>query len=124
LYSNDMMLPFIIYRYGWAAFAVLTAAAAGMLIWAGRRFARMENRAGSFAGMVCVLTLGVQMVLYYIHSFTVFSWPLGFPLISYGTVVLWIDAAMIGVMLSVLRAEHLPETEWIGERKRSGGIAA
>ncbi len=124
LYSNDMMLPFIIYRYGWAAFAVLTAAAAGMMIWAGRRFVRMENRAGSFAGMVCVLTLGVQMVLYYIHSFTVFSWPLGFPLISYGTVVLWIDAAMIGAVLSVLRAEHLPETEWIGESKRSGGIAA
>lgn len=124
LCSNDMMLPFIIYRYGWAAFAVLTAAAAGMLIWAGRKFVRMENRAGSLVGMTCTATLGLQIALYYIHSFTVFSWPLGLPLISYGTVVLWIDAAMIGIMLSVLRAEHLPETEMIGARKRSGGIAA
>lgn len=124
LFWNELLLPFIICRYGWIPFAALTAGVVGILVWMGWRFARMENRSGSLLGMSCVMTLALQAALCYAHSFWTFNHSLGFPLISYGTVVLWIDAAMIGIMLSVLRAEHLPETEWIGERKRSGGIVA
>lgn len=124
LFGNDLLLPFIIYRFGWLPFAALTAAAAGILIWAGRKFARMENRIGSLLGTSCVLTLALQTVLYYIHSVSVLSWPLGFPLISYGTVVLWIDAAMVGLVLSVLRGEKLPEGAADRKKKVKSGVAA
>lgn len=124
LFGNDLLLPFIIYRFGWLPFAALTAAAIRILIWAGRKFARMENWIGSLLGTSCVLTLALQAALYYVHCYTVLSWPLGFPLISYGMVVLWIDAAMVGLVLSVLRGEKLPEGAEDRKRKVKGGVAA
>ena len=124
LYSADLLLPFIIYRFGWIPFAALTAMVVGTLIWAGRKFARMENRIGSMLGMSCMLTLALQELLYYVHCFTVFNWPLGLPLISYGTIVLWVDAAMVGMILSVLRGETLPEGTGEEKKKFGRGIAA
>lgn len=124
LFWNELLLPFIICRYGWIPFAALTAGAAGILIWLGRRFVRMENRIGSLLGMSCVMTLALQTALFYAHSLWVFNHPLGFPLVSYGTIVLWMDAAMVGLILSVLRGENLPEGAADRKRKMKSGIAA
>ena len=75
-------------------------------------------------GMSYMLTLALQAALHYVHCYTILNWPLGLPLISYGTVVLWIDAAMVGMMLSVLRGENLPEGEAAAAKRQRGGMTA
>ena len=108
-FSSEDFLPLVIYRFGWLPFALLTGALAGLLAWSFARFIRMENRMGALLGMAATATLALQCILFYLASFTNYTQDLCLPLLSYGSIVLAIDAILVGVILSTLRSESLPE---------------
>ena len=78
----ETLLVMIVYRYGWIPFLLLTAAFAGLIGWLMVCFARMKNRMGSLLGLSAALTLAVQLIVYYLYSFTAYPHLLGLPLIS------------------------------------------
>ena len=124
LYSAEQLLPYIIYRYGWIPFGIGAAAVAAAMIGSGRKLMRTENSMGSLMGIASMATIAFQLTLCCLLMVIYINVPLGLPLVSYGTVVLWLDAAMIGMILSVLRGENLPERT-VEEKKKFGrGIAA
>ena len=104
------LLPSVIHRFGWLPFLLLTAALVALLIWCALRFARMENRMGAMIGMAATAELALQCALFYLSSFTGWSEEFCLPLLSYGNLVQLIDAALIGLLLSALRGEDVPET--------------
>ena len=108
-FSSDDFLPLVIYRFGWLPFALLTGALCGLLAWSFARFLRMENRMGALLGLAATATLALQCALFYLATFTSFTQDLCLPLLSYGNMVLGIDAILVGVVLSTLRGEALPE---------------
>lgn len=107
----ETLLSKIIYQFGWIPFFALTAAFIGLIGWLLVRFIRMKNRMGALLGFSATLTLAVQCIIYYLHSFTAYPHLLGLPLISYGNAMLVIDSILIGTILSVLRSENLPEAK-------------
>ncbi|MBR2796608.1 MAG: hypothetical protein IKE17_02530 [Clostridia bacterium] len=105
----DYMLPGIVAYVGWMPCALLTLALAVLLTWCVRRFSRFENRMGALLGMTAVLTMCLQAVIYVPASFGLIGEHLSLPLLSYGHAILMVDAALVGMMLGVLRGETLPE---------------
>lgn len=111
LYPNvgENLLPLMIHRFGWIPFLIFTAAIASLLIWCLVRFLKMENRMGSLLGTSASVILIAQCALYYFFSFTPCVHYLGLPLVSYGNAMLAVDAILVGVILSTLRCQDLPE---------------
>ena len=70
---------------------------------------RMKNKMGSLLGTSAVLTLCAQTAIYYLYSFTNYTQYVGLPLLSYGNALLLCDGILIGVILSALRGQNLPE---------------
>ena len=85
---------------------------------------RTENSMGSLMGIASMTTIAFQLALGCLGLGLYINVPLGLPLISYGTIVLWVDAAMVGMILSVLRGENLPEGDQGGRKKFRSGVAA
>ena len=108
-FSSEDFLPLVIYRFGWLPFALLTGALMGLLAWSFVRFIRMENRMGGLLGLTATATLALQCAMFYLASFTNYTQDLCLPLLSYGNMVLVIDAILVGVVLSSLRGEGVPE---------------
>ena len=106
---TDYMLPGIVAYVGWMPCALLTLALAVLLTWCVRRFSRLENRMGALLGMAAALTMCLQAVIYVPASFGLIGEHLSLPLLSYGHAILMVDAALVGMMLGVLRGETLPE---------------
>ena len=108
-FSSYDLLPLVICRFGWLPFAALTCALAGLIAWCLARFARMENRMGALLGLTATAAVAAQCVLFYLASFTNYTQDMGLPLLSYGMMMLLIDAALVGIILSALRGESVPE---------------
>ena len=108
-FSSEDFLPLIIHRYGWLPFAVLTCALAALIAWSFARFIRMENRMGALLGLTATAAISAQCALFYLASFTNYVQDLGLPLLSYGMMMLLIDAGLVGIILSALRGESVPE---------------
>ena len=106
---SEELLILIIYRFGWIPFAVLILGMVGVLARCFVRFIRMENRMGGLLGLAATLTLSAQVALYCINNFTCYTEYLCLPLVSIGNAMLAIDAVLVGIMLSALRGQNLPE---------------
>lgn len=106
---SEELLIMIIHRFGWIPFGVLTAGMIALLVWCFVQFIRMENRMGSLLGLTATLSLCAQLVLYYINNFTSYTQYLCLPLVSLGNTMLAIDAILVGVILSALRGQNMPE---------------
>lgn len=103
------LLVIIIHRFGWIPFLASMIALVGLFGWLLIHFVRMKNRMGAQLGFSAVLTLAVQLAVYYLFSFTAYPHLLCLPLMSYGNAMLVIDSILTGTILSVLRCERLPE---------------
>ena len=64
---------------------------------------------GSLLGLTATAAIAVQCALFYLASFTNYAQDLGLPLLSYGMMMLLIDAVLVGIILSTLRGESVPE---------------
>ncbi len=117
---SDAMLPALVARFGWLPFALLTLGIAGLLGACFLRFAQLENRMGSLLGLAATLTLALQAALYVPAAFGLIAEHLCLPLLSYGHAMLAADAALVGVLLGVLRGARLPEVIPSGEGSRRG----
>lgn len=106
---SEELLILIIYRFGWIPFAVLILGMVGVLARCFVRFILMENRMGGLLGLAATLTLSAQVALYCINNFTCYTEYLCLPLVSMGNAMLAIDAVLVGIMLSALRGQNLPE---------------
>ena len=108
--AEDYLLPTLVVQWGWLPVGALALGFAALLGWCLRRFARLENRMGSLLGLAATLTLALQAALYVPASFGLTGSHLCLPLLSRGQAMLMGDAALVGVMLGVLRGQSLPET--------------
>ncbi len=107
--THEYLFPAVVALCGWLPFAALLTGLAGLLAWCWRRFTRLENRMGGLLGQAATLTLAVQTALYLPASFGLISQQLCLPLLGNGSTMLVVDAALVGVMLGVLRGQSLPE---------------
>lgn len=90
---------------------VLWAAGAGILLLAVlllRRVGRLRSRTGKLVGLAALCPLLLQAAVYWLYNLG--WWPSGalsLPFLSYGVAFLLVDAALAGVLLSVLRMDAL-----------------
>ena len=107
-YSNGLM-ALTIHRFGWLPFALFTIAIVGLITYCYHKFSHMENKMGALIGRAATTALSVQTFLYYLCSFTNYTDNLALPLVSFGNTMLVFDGILVGIILSVLRGERLPE---------------
>ena len=107
--TNAYLLPLAVHRLGWIPFILFTLGAAAVLTVCLRRFLCMENRMGALVGLAATAALAVQVLTYYLGSFTPYPENICLPLISQGNVIQAGDALLIGLILSILRGQSLPE---------------
>lgn len=107
-YSNVLMV-LAIHRFGWLPFGGFTVAICVLLIYCHYKFVHMENKMGALMGRTVTIVLSVQTFLYYLCSFTNYVDNLALPLVSFGNTMLVFDGILVGIILSVLRGERLPE---------------
>ena len=90
---------------------VFWAAAAGIILLAAlllRRIFRLRSRTGKLTALAALCPLLFQAVIYWLYNLG--WWPSGalsLPFLSYGVTFLLVDAALAGVLLSVLRMDAL-----------------
>ena len=120
--TADYLLPALVVQWGWLPFAALMLGVAALLGWCIRRFARLENRMGSLLGLAATMTLALQAALYIPASFGLTGTHLCLPMLSRGQVMLMGDAALVGVMLGVLRGQSLPEAALNGSRRSTARL--
>ena len=90
---------------------VFWAAAAGIVLLAAlllRRIFRLRSRTGKLTALAALCPLLFQAVIYWLYNLG--WWPSGalsLPFLSYGVTFLLVDAALAGVLLSVLRMDAL-----------------
>ena len=94
----------------WAAAGLIVLFAALLL----RRIHALHSRTGKFLALSAFLPLFLQAAIYWLYNLG--WWPLGvlsLPFLSYGVFFLLVDAALAGVLLSVLRMDALVrDTAW------------
>lgn len=94
---------------GWLPFAALALGIVVAFAALFRRFAAMENRMGRLIGLAGTATLAAQVLLHFLCCFVRVIQQLYLPLLSRGNVMMLMDAAIVGMLLSVLRGAYLPE---------------
>lgn len=95
---------------GWLPFAALMLGIVVAFAALFRRFAAMENRMGRLIGLAGTSTLAAQVLLHFLCCFFRVIQQLCLPLLGQGNVMMLMDAAIVGMLLSVLRSASLPET--------------
>lgn len=108
---SNLLPAAIIIHFGWIPFALLTLAGIGLFGALLRRFLPMENRMGRLIGLAGIATLLTQTTVSLLGSFLQYPESLCFPLLSPGSAMQLFDAAVVGMLLSALRGENLPERE-------------
>lgn len=94
---------------GWLPFAALVLGIVAAFVWLYRRFLPTENRMGRLIGLAGTATLTAQAFLHFLSCFAGLTQQLCLPLLSQGNVMMLMDAAIVGMLLSVMRGANLPE---------------
>lgn len=108
--SSDLMLFYLIHRYGWVSFIVITALFVLFFGKAMRSCARLKSVGGKYVSIAVLLALGPQFVFYCTSNlgFNLFS-PLFLPFFS-GRAATVIDLGLVGLMLSAFRNDCAEKT--------------
>lgn len=112
LYTSVLNADLLLYAAaqlygGWVMIlaAVVTVLSALLLL---RRIRRLQSRSGKLLALAAFWPLALQAVVYLIYNTGWFpSGPLSLPFLSYGVSFLVVDAALVGVLLSVFRMDSL-----------------
>ncbi|MDD5945947.1 MAG: permease prefix domain 1-containing protein [Clostridia bacterium] len=117
-FDTDCFLTYIIYRFGWLVFAVITAAFAVFIAVGFYKTFKQKSVIGFAVCFPVMASFTVQTVIYTMANlgFRVFS-VVSMPLFSYGNTALVLNMALIGLMLSVFRTS-LEQRDLISERNK------
>lgn len=101
---TDYMLTYLVHRFGYIALFVLIVFLAIFSIVGVRKALGEKSVLGSMVALSIILTFVLQSVFYVIANlgYGLFG-ALSLPFLSYGTAPLFLNAALIGFMLSVFR---------------------
>lgn len=105
--DTDCFLTTVIYHLGWVPFFLLCGALLLLLVWALVKCLRQKNVLGRLLSIAILLTFGLQFAASVLLN-------LGFVFTSatcpflIGNLHTVLDMALVGIMLSVFRQEHLP----------------
>lgn len=102
--STDYSLVYLIHQYGFVVLFAVTAFIISFAIIAIYKAMKQKSALGSIIALSIVLTFILQSILYIVDNlgYGLVS-SLSLPFISYGNSALFINAALIGFMLSVFR---------------------
>ncbi len=102
--DTDYMLTILTHQFGWIAFISIMSVIILFSILAFRHILKQKNMLGTLVAF-SILTTFVIQVLFYMFSNLGYGFfgALSLPFISYGRTSLFINAALIGFMLSVFR---------------------
>lgn len=105
---NDMMLPYLIYCFGWSGGLLLAAVVIGFLLQAAKAWMSVRDLYGRalLAGLFLILTMQLLYGLAKLSGHLVLV-SLPFPFISYGGSHLLIEYAALGLILSVFRRKDM-----------------
>ena len=111
-WDTDALLTCMICRIGWIPFGILCLGLFGLLLWCAIRILRQRGILSQLMGLGILLTLGLQMLCSLAMN-------LGFVLLGatcpflMGNLHSVLDLALMGLLLSALRQENLPEARII-----------
>ena len=102
--NNDFLLTYIIYRFGWIAFIIVTALLTVFIIRAFILCAKQKSVLALLISTAVTLTFTIQTIFYIAANlgFQLFA-PLSLPLISQSSSYLLINMCLVGILLSVFR---------------------
>ena len=110
---NDAFSAFfpaaLIIFLGWGPYALFTLALIAAIAATIRKVLPLENRMGRLIGFAAVGTLAIQVFIACLSVFARYPESLCMPLMSTGSAMQIADAAIVGMLLSVLRGADLPE---------------
>jgi len=109
-FGTNLLLTYLIYQQGWAAFIGLLAlmlALLGRMILLSRR---VKSALGRLVAVAVMATLSMQTLLYLLNNLGVATFPaLPLPFVFSGDVSLMVNLALMGIMLSVFKSGQLPD---------------
>ncbi len=101
--GRDNMLYYVIIRFGWIAFILLMGVLIFFIVKGLRRYLKQKSSLGMMVSAAVLITFALQIVSV---ATTLFLLPIGrlhLPFLSYGNTLTVLNAALIGLMLSVFR---------------------
>lgn len=108
LWKYDFILAALMHNYGWIVFFAAAVVFFAFTVAGLKRCLRQKSVLGTLVSISVMLTLTMQIVIYFSCNLGVFfGQTLALPLISGGNSTLIVDGALIGFMLSVFRTEEL-----------------
>lgn len=117
--NNDFLLTYIIHRFGWIAFIIVTALLAVFIVRAFVLCAKQKSVLALLVSTAITLTFTIQTLIYIVANlgFQLFA-PLSLPLISQSSSYLLINMCLVGILFSVFR------TGYFIKDKRNSEMAA
>lgn len=104
LSSKEFMLTLLTYHLGWIAFISIISVIILFSILGFRHILKQKNILGTLVAFSILTTFAIQVLFYTLSNLGYgFFGALSLPFISYGPTPLFINAALIGFMLSVFR---------------------
>ncbi len=102
--EKDYMLTLLTYHLGWIAFISILSIIILFSILGFRHILKQKNMLGTLVAFSTLTTFVIQVLFYTFSNLGYgFFGTLSLPFISYGPTPLFINAALIGFMLSVFR---------------------
>ena len=105
-WNHDFLPTTMVYKLGWLPYLLLLAALAILLLWMLRRCARQSGQSGQLVVLAVVLTLALQSVFAAVLNLGFVLFGAQLPLVT-GNLHSVVDCALIGLALSVFRAESI-----------------
>ncbi len=105
--SSDLLITYIIHRFGWLAFIIIAALFTVFITRAIILCLRQKSVLALLVSTAVTLTFIIQAVLYIAANlgFQLFA-PLSLPFVSLGSSYLLINMCLVGILLSVFRTGH------------------
>ena len=105
-WNHDFLPTTMVYKLGWLPYLLLLAALAVLLLWMLRRCARQGRQSGQLVALAVVLTLALQSIFAVVLNLGFVLFGAQLPLVT-GNLHSVVDCALIGLALSVFRAESI-----------------
>lgn len=115
--NEDFLLTYIIHRFGWIAFVIVSLLFIVFIVRALILCARQRSVLARLVSLSVILVMALQVVFYSAVNlgFHMFS-PLSLPFISQGSSFLLVNMCLVGILLSVFRTGHFMKDESGGRK--------